>query len=410
MRPSVNCYGQWNHNNPRPFIEYVNQNHYTPEYFSDGYATEFYQDNFCSNRASWDQNVDEFDSMHDYPLSLMDHSSLDEISLYERLLSNRRELIRMKLTNQLKQLQSIEGERVFLKQMIYKQKLLSNFLSEEERKMKSTLTIKHDPVFENPQWMYDEEQEEKESSGKESWSHQSSSDHSMEHSSGSTEMTPDQADLKSTQPQDTPLKIRHCRHFLKGHCERGDSCGFRHDRSVFCTNRQKVFLRGLPSHYTATMLRQKLTENGYTVLNHPKVLRWFSPQVCLGSVEEAQSLIEKGSIIMDDAVIQVRPFEGYTRDNKKALPDEVERSVFLGGLALGTTRDIITEELKKLEMKVVNIPVVKTGYCPQVTLESVEQAQALLKLVRIEIKNAMVNVRPFANIRKSSGRKKNKSM
>jgi len=177
---------------------------------------------------------------------------------------------------------------------------------------------------------------------------------------------------------------------------------------VFCTNRQKVFLGGLPSHYTANLLRQKLTENGYTVLNHPKVLRWFSPQVCLGSVEEAQSLIAKGSIVIDDAVIQVRPFEGQNRDNKKSMPDEVECSVFLGGLAPGTTPDNIMEELKKFEIKVMNTPVVKTGYCPQVTLESVEQAQTLLKLVRIEINNAMVNVRPFANIRSSSGRKKNR--
>jgi len=90
------------------------------------------------------------------------------------------------------------------------------------------------------------------------------------------------------------------------------------------------------------------------------------------------------------------------------MPDEVECSVFLGGLALGTTPDNIMEELKKFKVKIVNVPVVMTGYCPQVTLESVEQAQTLLKLLRIEINNVMVNVRPFANIRSGSGRKKNR--
>jgi len=404
MRTSLNCYGQWNHDNRLPLNEYLNQKHFTPEYFSDGYPTECKQDNFYPDQASWEQSVDEFDCMHDYShSSVMEPSSLGEMSLYERLLSDRRELIRMKLTNQLKQLQSIEDERLFLKQMIRKQKQSSNFLSEEKCKTESTSTIKQDIFCDSPRYMYDEE--EKETSSKESWGHNSWSGQSMEHSSGSSEVTPQQSDFKSTKSQETQQKSRHCRHFLKGHCERGDSCGFRHDRSVFCTSRQKVFLGGLPSHYTANLLRQKLTEKGYTVLNHPKVLRWFSPQVCLGSVEEAQSLIEKGSIVIDDAVIQVRPFEAHTRDNKK--PDEVECSVFLGGLAPGTTPDTIMDELKKLEMKVVNIPVVKTGYCPQVTLESVEQAQTLLKLVRIEINNAMVNVRPFANIR-TSGRKKNK--
>merc|ERR1719189_3493129 len=99
---------------------------------------------------------------------------------------------------------------------------------------------------------------------------------------------------KTVQPQEQQQKSRHCRHFLKGHCERGDSCGFRHDHSVFCTDLQKVFLGGLPAHLTASLLRQKLAEQGYTVLNNPKIIRWFSPQVCLGSVEEAQKLVKNG--------------------------------------------------------------------------------------------------------------------
>merc|ERR1719204_588779 len=113
---------------------------------------------------------------------------------------------------------------------------------------------------------------------------------------GSSERTSEQSDCKNSTTEQPPKKTRHCRHFLKGHCVRGNSCGFRHDRSVFCSNKQKVFLGGLPAYMTSSLLIEKLTEQGYTVLNHPKILRWFSPQVCLGSIEEAKKLIEKASI------------------------------------------------------------------------------------------------------------------
>merc|ERR1719204_3082959 len=63
---------------------------------------------------------------------------------------------------------------------------------------------------------------------------------------------------KTVQVKEPQQKSRHCRHFLKGHCERGESCGFRHDYSVFCTDLQKVFLGGLPSHLTASLLKKKV--------------------------------------------------------------------------------------------------------------------------------------------------------
>merc|ERR1719204_1498273 len=126
---------------------------------------------------------------------------------------------------------------------------------------------------------------------------------------------------------------------------------------------------------TSSLLKKKLAELGFTVLNNPKIIRWFSPQVCLGSVEEAQRLVEKGTIIIDGSVIRVRPFEAFTRDNKKKLPDEVERSVFLGGLAAGTTAEMIKDELGKIGLVVLNIPVVKSVYSPQVALKTYEQAQ-----------------------------------
>jgi hypothetical protein len=210
---------------------------------------------------------------------------------------------------------------------------------------------------------------------------------------------------KACQQQEPLSKSRHCRHFLKGHCERGDSCGFRHDQSLFCTDLQKVFLGGLPAYLTSSLLRKKLTEQGYTVLNNPKILRWFSPQVCLGSVEEAQRLIKKQVIVIDKTVVRVRPFEAFAQDSEKKLPDEVERSVFLGGLKKGTTARIIRDDLRKMGLVVVNIPVLKSGYSPQVVLQTFHQAQTLIKLMRVRINGTIVNVRPYANIRSSSKKK-----
>jgi hypothetical protein len=69
---------------------------------------------------------------------------------------------------------------------------------------------------------------------------------------------------------------------------------------------------------------------------------------------------------------------------------------------------MIQEELAKFGMVVVNVPVLKSGYCPQVVLETFEQAQKLLEMKRLQINGALVNVRPFANIR-SSGKKKRRN-
>jgi len=396
---SFNCSGQWNYEmqipgylNPKP--KYHPQMNFFDGDMRECKPTSPYMD------SCWDLLDDDLDCFYDdYPDSLnAEFFNTDELTMMERLMKQQREINRMRLTRQLKQLQYAEDDRTFLKQLVLKQQRLRQFLSEEENRWDSRwMNFSHTPAQ-----LYDEDEE------KESWGQRSSMEQFSEQ--GSSEKISAHSDSsKTVQQQEPQQKSRHCRHFLKGHCERGDSCGFRHDHSVFCTDLQKVFLGGLPAHLTASLLRQKLAEQGYTVLNHPKILRWFSPQVCLGSVEEAQSLVEKGTIVIDGAVIRVRPFEAFTRDNKKKLPDEVERSVFLGGLAAGTTAEMIKDELGKLGLDVVNIPVVKSGYSPQVALTTYEQAQTLLKLMRVQINGALVNVRPFANIRSSSGKKKKRS-
>jgi len=88
----------------------------------------------------------------------------------------------------------------------------------------------------------------------------------------------------------------------------------------------------------------------------------------------------------------------------------VERSVCLEGLPASTTAEKIRDEVGKMGMKVVNIPVVKTCFCPQVTLESIDKAQMLLNVKQIQINGVMVSVRPFAIIRRSFRRRRRKKL
>jgi len=191
-------------------------------------------------------------------------------------------------------------------------------------------------------------------------------------------------------------KRRLCRHFLKGRCNRGDSCDFSHDQSVFCTDEQKVFLGGLPTHVTDMALRDALKMQGYNVLNKPKVLQGFSPQICLGSTQEAQEMVKRGKIMVGGAFVDVRPYEAYAKDNlKMGSEDEIRRSVFLGGLSSNTTGWMIKERLAQLGFLTLNHPVVKTGFAPQVILESSEQAQRLVGLKNIKINKSTVEIRPY---------------
>jgi len=129
-----------------------------------------------------------------------------------------------------------------------------------------------------------------------------------------------------------------CRHFLKGRCNRGNSCDFLHDESIFCSDEQKVFLGGLSRNITDETLRKALKMQGYTVLNKPKVLEGFSPQICLGSVQEAQQMVRRGKIIIEGTFVDVRPYEEIRKDSlNMGSKNDVKRSVFLGGLPSNTT-------------------------------------------------------------------------
>jgi len=197
---------------------------------------------------------------------------------------------------------------------------------------------------------------------------------------------------------DQNRKRRLCRHFLKGHCKRGKACDFLHDPSIFCPNSQKVFLGGLPAHITDATLREKLAQLGYKVINKPKVLRGFTPQVCLESVEDAKKLIEKRSIIIDGSLVDVRAFETFAKGvHNETRPDEIKHSVFLGGLSRGTTSQMIKDELKSLDVKVINQPEVKKGFSPKVTFGTMKETTMLIKLKKVKINDKLVDVRPYVS-------------
>merc|ERR1719320_1328609 len=183
-------------------------------------------------------------------------------------------------------------------------------------------------------------------------------------------------------------KLPYCRHYNDGYCKRGNNCEFQHVLSVAYPDSQKVFLGGLPLNITQRELSQKLKAQGFNVINEPSIMHKYAPQVCLRSSKEAQRLIKMGTIIINGAAVDVRRYEAVTKKQQERLADITRRSVFLGGLEKETTPKIIRCELALIGMKVVNHLTIKSGFCPQVTLATSEQACSLVCKVKVQIKGS----------------------
>jgi len=78
-------------------------------------------------------------------------------------------------------------------------------------------------------------------------------------------------------------------------------------------NKQRVFLGGLPIGITERKLRQDLAALGYKVLERPKVLQGFAPEVWMKTADQANDLINKGTIIIDGSEVEVRPYNSFTK-------------------------------------------------------------------------------------------------
>jgi len=174
------------------------------------------------------------------------------------------------------------------------------------------------------------------------------------------------------------------------------------DKSVSKAD-QKVFLGGLPVGMTERMLREQMSAKGYKVLKRPKIMRGFAPEVWLRSAEQAKELVAKGKIILEGVEVDVRPYNSLTKLSElKKIPNVGKRSIFLGGLPIGTTVKDLKEAIQKLGMKVLNYPLIKDGFSRQVILENVSQAKNLIKMKKILLNGKLVDVRPFVNqIRKN---------
>jgi len=133
-------------------------------------------------------------------------------------------------------------------------------------------------------------------------------------------------------------------------------------------------------------------------VNKPKVYRGFSPQVCLASEEQALRLIDKGFVTINGVNVDVRPYEAFTKKNQEKLIDMSKRSVFLGGLRKGTTTQMIKKELEAIGMKIVNYPLIKAGFSPQVTMATANQASKLVNMFKVKINGTLVDVRPYAGL------------
>jgi len=68
--------------------------------------------------------------------------------------------------------------------------------------------------------------------------------------------------------------------------------------------------------------------------------------------------------------------------------------------------EMISYELRKMGVVVVNIPMLKSGFAPQVILKTYDQAQTVIKLKQVQINSTFVSVRPCINIRRSSVKEK----
>jgi len=179
------------------------------------------------------------------------------------------------------------------------------------------------------------------------------------------------------------------------------SCNFssESESNIICEDKQKVFLGGIPLHFTPGMLKAKLEDQGLTVLNKPKVKRGYIPEVCLGSVEEAQKLIAQRFVIVDEYRIDVRPYQSRLQ-LRKGFVSAAKRSVFLGGLPNNTSAEMIIADLERLDLNVAEPPVIKKGFAPRVILKSRKDAELLVSLQRVFINGAVVDVRPYVDCRK----------
>lgn len=79
------------------------------------------------------------------------------------------------------------------------------------------------------------------------------------------------------------------------------------------TNNRSIFLGGLPSSVTVQIVKAEIEKLGMKVTNRPLIKAGFIPKVTLASAQQAQQLVAKGKIDINDTVVSVR---AYVSKNK----------------------------------------------------------------------------------------------
>jgi len=186
-----------------------------------------------------------------------------------------------------------------------------------------------------------------------------------------------------------------CRHYFLGYCERGKSCRFKH--RVRCTAEHSgiVFICGLPPHFTKVQLKNELTKMGFNVLLVSLKEHKSWPLVRLESPDEAEALLKKGTVSICGSNVEIRSHQAVAKKQMAKVALITKRSVFLGGLKKGTTARKVRDSLKSIGVKVVNLIEIKRGFCPKVTLATLEQAQMLISKGKIIINGSETDVRPY---------------
>jgi len=189
------------------------------------------------------------------------------------------------------------------------------------------------------------------------------------------------------------IKRKTCWHFLRGYCERGNSCYFKHSMTDTAYPPQKKFLPGLTENTSEVLYHVGC--NGCNIINRAASPHKCAPRVYHGSPEEARILFEKQRISIGGPPVEERPWQAVAKKLRKRVAEINRRSVFLGGLPSGVTWQMIRTGLEKYGAKVTNLMRVKQGFCPKVTLATVHQARTLVSAEKVEIKGSMVDVRPY---------------
>lgn len=166
---------------------------------------------------------------------------------------------------------------------------------------------------------------------------------------------------------------------------------------------RKVSPLEVSSHITEDALRKELSDLGCKVnrIDGKQQNPW--PRACPSSDTEAQFLFQNKKILLSGYHGYNSPMNEVLKIKNEQITDTTRRSVFLGGLPRGVTCKMIRIGLEKLKAKVVSIVQVKRGFCPKVTLATVQQALTLISAGKIEINGTSVDVRPYLPRRAFNG-------